>query len=186
MSKERSVAFLRAINVGGRVVKMDRLRAIFEAAGFRNVETLIASGNVIFDTRAVNKESLETKIERALEKALGYEVATFVRSAAEVDAVARREPFGERAEQDTLFVGFLKEQPAAPSGRKIADLSTATDRFLVHGREVYWLRKKGSETIFSAALLEKALGLAMTMRNVTTVRKLAEKYANADDSRPRP
>ena len=47
----KAIAFLRAVNVGGRVVKMDRLRALFEGEGFTGVETFIASGNVIFDSR---------------------------------------------------------------------------------------------------------------------------------------
>ena len=55
------VAFLRAINVGGHLVKMDELRGLFEALGFSNVETFIASGNVIFDSKATNVKSLERK-----------------------------------------------------------------------------------------------------------------------------
>src|SRR6185369_8391120 len=58
------VAFLRAINVGGHVVKMDQLRALFEALGFANVETFIASGNVIFDSKSKNVAALERKIDR--------------------------------------------------------------------------------------------------------------------------
>ena len=54
----RYVAFLRAINVGGHVVKMERLRALFEDLGFAKVETLIASGNVIFETRAEDAGAL--------------------------------------------------------------------------------------------------------------------------------
>ena len=52
-------AFLRAINVGGRVVKMDRLRTLFEAAGLRGVETFIASGNVVFESGRKNTGDLE-------------------------------------------------------------------------------------------------------------------------------
>ena len=59
----RLVAFLRAINVGGHNVKMDRLRELFEALGLTNVETFIASGNVIFDSPATNTQVLEKEIE---------------------------------------------------------------------------------------------------------------------------
>jgi uncharacterized protein (DUF1697 family) len=76
------VAFLRAINVGGHLVKMDELRGLFEALGFTNVETFIASGNVIFDSKATNVKSLERKIEKHLEASLGYAVTTFIRSVA--------------------------------------------------------------------------------------------------------
>lgn len=62
----RYVAFLRAINVGGRTVKMDRLREIFESLGLGDVETFIASGNVIFRSRSTKPQALEKKIERSL------------------------------------------------------------------------------------------------------------------------
>jgi uncharacterized protein (DUF1697 family) len=58
----RCVAFLRAINVGGHVVKMDRLRGLFEALKLRNVETMIASGNVLFDApRSATAEALDSR-----------------------------------------------------------------------------------------------------------------------------
>ena len=61
MSATRYVAFLRAINVGGHVVKMDRLRNLFEALGFSGVRTFIASGNVLFDSAARNTGALESR-----------------------------------------------------------------------------------------------------------------------------
>jgi uncharacterized protein (DUF1697 family) len=73
----RYVAFLRAINVGGRTVTMERLRALFSDIGFSNVETFIASGNVIFDSKSAAPTTLEKDIERQLEASLGYSVATF-------------------------------------------------------------------------------------------------------------
>ena len=88
----RYVAFLRAVNVGGRVVKMDELRRHFADAGFTGVETFIASGNVIFDTTAKPGPALEARIEGALKKALGYDVPTFVRSLADVVTAAERQP----------------------------------------------------------------------------------------------
>ena len=64
------IAFLRAINVGGHTVKMDELRRLFETHGFLNVETFIASGNVVFDTEAENAQLLEKNIEKLLQEAL--------------------------------------------------------------------------------------------------------------------
>ena len=81
------IAFLRAINVGGHTVKMDQLREVFEQCGFKNVETFIASGNVIFDSTSKNPKALEKKIEAALLKAFGYEVHTFLRTPGELTAV---------------------------------------------------------------------------------------------------
>jgi Protein of unknown function (DUF1697) len=76
----RFVAFLRAINVGGRNVTMAALRAQFEALGFSNVETFIASGNVIFEAASRDSAALHRKIEAHLAKSLGHEVSTFVRT----------------------------------------------------------------------------------------------------------
>lgn len=67
----RHVALLRAINVGGRTVKMDVLRGACEALGLTSVETFIASGNVIFESRAraaVLEEKIETHLGSVLER----------------------------------------------------------------------------------------------------------------------
>ena len=93
------VAFLRAINVGGHVVKMDELRELFSGLKFSNVETFIASGNVIFDTKSAPDQKLEQKIEKHLEKALGYEVGTFVRSIEEIQAISVYQPFSSRGSE---------------------------------------------------------------------------------------
>ena len=90
----RLIAFLRAINVGGHTVKMDYLRQLFESMGFTGIETFIASGNVIFTSQAAdNPANLERAIESGLRLALGYEVATFIRTEAELAAIAAYSPF---------------------------------------------------------------------------------------------
>jgi uncharacterized protein (DUF1697 family) len=173
----RLIAFLRAINVGGHIVKMDHLRTLFEGLGFKNVETFIASGNVIFEHSASGLPALEQKIEKALQKDLGYEVITFLRTPAQVAAIAKLELFPSFAAEDTLYIGFLKSEPRAALKTKIAGLTTATDAFEIHGSEVYWWRRKESEGKYSGGGIEKTLALSLTMRNVTTVRKLAAKYS---------
>src|SRR6266404_5964576 len=87
------VALLRATNVGGHTVKIDRLRFLFESLGLLNVETFISSGNVIFDSKSRNTKALQKKIESYLLETLGYEVATFIRSTSELVDVARYKPF---------------------------------------------------------------------------------------------
>ena len=89
------VAFLRAINVGGHTVKMDYLRSLFEGIGFASVETFIASGNVIFDSKAKNTKTLEQKIERHLLAELGYAVTTFIRATSELTEIVDHDPFSK-------------------------------------------------------------------------------------------
>ena len=170
----RHVAFLRAINVGGHTVTMERLRAVFEAQGFANVETFIASGNVVFDTRAAAGPKLEARIGAALRQALGYEVATFLRSPAEVAAIAAHEPF-ERPGA-ALNVAFVHQLPDAAAKRRVLALRTELDDFIVRGREIWWrCAVRQSESKRSNAAIEKALGAPSTVRGVNTVRKLAAK-----------
>jgi len=68
------IAFLRAVNVGGRVVKMEQLKKIFEDLKLKNVKTFIQSGNVIFETMEKDKNILTKKIEKKLKASLNYEV----------------------------------------------------------------------------------------------------------------
>jgi uncharacterized protein (DUF1697 family) len=174
----RYIALLRAINVGGHVVKMDRLRGLFEGLGFSGVETFIASGNVVFESGARDAGSLERTIEAHLRGELGYDVKTFLRTPAQLAAVARHEPFpGVPMEGAALYIAFLGHQPAPGARRALLAFGSDVQSFAVRQREVYCLlRQKVSESPFSGANLEKTLGQAATMRNATTVRKLALKY----------
>lgn len=168
----RYVALLRAINVGGRVVKMDELRKIFEMLPIRNVSTFIASGNVLFETAAAALH-LEASIEQQLRAHLGYPVLTFIRTIPELQKVAAHDPFD--GEEGGLYVAFLKKPPSREAKQTLVAASNDVDRFHVHGREVYWLARAGfSGSSFSGAKLEKIVGPA-TARNITTVRKLAAK-----------
>jgi uncharacterized protein (DUF1697 family) len=176
----RYVALLRAIYVGGHVVKMDQLRREFEALGLSNVETFIASGNVIFESPGRNARALEKRIEARLESALGYHVATFLRTTSELAEIVRHEPFVPaelNAAGSSLYIGFLSAPPDRASQEKVMACRTAVDDFHVHLRELYWLcRSKLGESLVSGAVLAKALGMRSTMRNVTTIRRLAAKY----------
>ena len=175
------VAFLRAINVGGHTVKMDYLRSLFEALGFTNVETFIASGNVMFDSPSRNTKALEKKIETSLQQTLGYAVATFIRSTSELIEIARYKPFSDAelsAAGHSLYIGFMAASPNDAAKQKLLALGLKLDDFHLHEREVYWLCRytKFSDSEFSGARLEKTLGLPATLRNSTTVKKLAAKY----------
>src|ERR1044071_3416059 len=113
---ERYVAFLRGMNLGGRRIKNEELRAEFEALGFEDVATFRASGNVIFAAEKRAEGTLTRTIEKGLGEALGYEVPTFLRSAAEVAAVAAQEPFDPKrvaASKGKLQVSLLLKKPSA-------------------------------------------------------------------------
>ena len=172
----RCVAFLRAVNVGGRTVKMDALRAAFEALALAGVETFIASGNVIFDSSARDLAALERKIEAQLQKSFGFEIHSFVRTLDEVAALSMHPAFDAVA--TTQVIGFLRSAPTPQALRMIADISTDVDRLQVHGRELFWFSDhKQSESVFSNAVFERALDTRSTFRGLGTLRKLVAKHA---------
>src|SRR5712672_3626429 len=105
------VAFLRAINVGGHVVPMEKLRELFSGLKFSNVATFIASGNVIFETKSAPDLRLEQKIEKHLEAALGYEVGTFVRSMAQIRTISEYPAFSKEALKlaRAVHVGLMRK-----------------------------------------------------------------------------
>src|SRR5690242_4767910 len=106
------IAFLRAINVGGHTIKMEQLKQHFEALGLANVETFINSGNVAFVSRSTQTGSLEKKIEAHLLQLMGYAVATFIRSAAEVAAIAAYAPFATPLPAGGgLYIAFVQAPP---------------------------------------------------------------------------
>ena len=164
------VAFLRAINVGGTaVVKMDALRGMFEDAGFTNVRTVIASGNVLFESpasRAAVTKTIET---------IGF--TSFVRTHAEVQRIAAYEPFPRKqlaAEGHELYIAFLEKKPAPDAIRKLMALASGADDFRVDGTEGYWLRDRNSKSnLPSGNVFEKCLGVKATVRNVNTIRRIA-------------
>jgi uncharacterized protein (DUF1697 family) len=174
----RYAAFLRAVNVGGRVVPMADLRRLFTGLGLEGVETFIASGNVVFASRA-RPAALVPRLERALTDALGYAVPTFLRTGAEVAAIAAHEPFDakRRAAAHSIHVGLL-HQPLTPAGRKaLAALESPTDAFEVQGREIWWLPHAGvGGSKISNAFLERRLGTPITFRNVNTMVRMAERF----------
>ena len=176
----RWIAFLRAINVGGHTVTMNQLRQLFTSLGFSRVETFIASGNVVFESESDDAAALETQIANLLRGALGYEVATFLRGAAELAAIARYQPFppADLEAAAALNVAFLAEPLDETAALRLMALRTDIDDFRAHGREIYWLcRNKQSESTFSNAVLEKTVRQQSTLRGINTIRRMAAKYA---------
>jgi uncharacterized protein (DUF1697 family) len=169
------VAFLRGINVGGHaIVKMADLKLLFESLGLENVQTFIQSGNVIFESEE-NAESLARQIERQLEKTMGHEIRLFVRTIRQVRSIAEKSPFTAKA-GETVHVTFLNKASDKKRRQALMSLKSEADDFAVKGSEIYNLRRDRDKSIFSNNLIEKTLKLPATTRNMTVIRKIAEKY----------
>ncbi len=108
---ERYIAFLRGINSGSSPrLKMENLREMFEAMGFKNVQTVLASGNVVFESDELNTSSIENALEIGLKKDLGYKVAALVKSSFDIEELVKSNPFGglEITPQTRFYITFFK------------------------------------------------------------------------------
>jgi uncharacterized protein (DUF1697 family) len=112
----RFVALLRGINVGGnKKVPMADLKKAMEKAGYDNVKTLLASGNVVFEADEKKPETVRKDLEALLEKTFKFPIPTLIRTAADIQALITADPFkGIRVTDATrLYVTFLTDKPKA-------------------------------------------------------------------------
>lgn len=155
------MALLRAVNLGARnKVSMPALRETLHAAGYENVRTVIASGNLVFERSRPSAAALE----RLIADELGVTTTVILRSAAQIRKLRAAEPFPRDA-----YVAFLAEKP-----RSFAAID-GLDAYAVVGRDLVIHFPRGyANARLTGAVLEKRLGVAATVRNWRTVLKLAD------------
>ena len=173
------VAFLRGINVGGnKLIKMEALAAAFTAAGFRNVKTYIASGNVIFDHRATKPDLLAKKIERKLLQTFGHQIAVMVFPLADLQGLVRRSPFKsvKRDKDVMLFVILLRAE--VPQVKLPLESKTENFKLIaIQDRAAFIIarRKKTGWFGFPNNFIEKEFAVTATTRNWSTIEKIVTK-----------
>ncbi len=176
----RYVAFLRAVNVGGaRTVKMEVLRGIFQSAGFSHVESFIASGNIIFESPSRSAANLELQVEEVLLQALGYEITPFIRTGRDLARILAYPAFLTSSMETgaQLAVVFLSGLASATVKSAFLAFHSKTDEFRVHGREIFWLRHTiGDGAAYSTVPLDRVLEEPFTIRSLSTVKKIHDKY----------
>jgi uncharacterized protein (DUF1697 family) len=172
----RYAAFLRGVNLGrNHRVSGAELKALFEELGAEGVATFRTSGNVVFEA----PRDMAREIEKHLEASLGYEVAIFLRTAAELKAIAAEQPFPAKKVETSkgkLQVSMLGKAPPAATRRKVLALATDQDPLVFGKRELYWLPSGGTlESELDRKAIDKLLG-PTTMRTKGTVELLTAKY----------
>jgi uncharacterized protein (DUF1697 family) len=171
------IAFLRAINVGGNsIIKMADLKRMFESFGLENVQTYIQSGNVIFESQEENASVLEEQIERQLEKSYGKKMQLFVRTIRQVGSIVKACPFDPK-EGESTYIVILDKKPDKKSVDALMTFRSEYDDFAVKGKEGYQLRRSREKSTFMNHSMEQILKVPGTARNLTTLKKLVEKYA---------
>lgn len=169
----RWVALLRAVNLGARnKVPMAELRTLLAEAGYGDVRTYIASGNVLLDGPR-GRSAVAGELERLIADAFNVRTTAVMRTQKELAAVVAGHPFGTDTSQS--HVVFLASEPGSKAAKQLAAADPSPDRALLAGADVYLHYPAGVQgSRLSAARLEKLLGLPGTHRNWRTVVKLAE------------
>ena len=158
---------------------MASIRQVFESLNYSSVATIFVSGNVVFEAQAQSNRALEIQIEERLRETLGLEIATFIRTDAELAAIAANKPFAQSeidaaGEFNIIFLGETLVEESRP---KLMALARDENVFHIHGREIYWLRRKKLEkTTFSTVPLVKVIRHPFTIRTSKIVTKIALKY----------
>jgi uncharacterized protein (DUF1697 family) len=172
------VAMLRGINVGpGKIVKMERLRASFEALGFGGARTYVQSGNVIFESEQKSPAGLSKKIEEKIQHTFGFTAPVLVKTSKEMAQIVSDNPLVKEKGIDhfKLHVTFLSDAPPKTAVQVLEPLATDRDRVRILNREIYLYCSDGyGRTKLSNNAIEKKLSVVSTTRNWRTVNTLLE------------
>ena len=169
----RYAAFLRGVSPMN--LKMPELRRAFELAGFRNVVTVISSGNVVFDAESASVRALERRAEAAMQRHLGRSFVTIIRPVKGLQKLVRLDPF-----KSFIFppnarrvITFLRDRPTRTLRLPIE--KDGTKILAMKGRIIFSAYVASPKGAAFMAVIEKALGKDITTRTWDTVAKVARK-----------
>lgn len=173
----RYVALLRGINVGGNhKVEMKKLKKIFEDLNFKNVSTYINSGNVIFDSDTVDVDRIAAKIKSGLKENFSFEIGFVIRDLKNIQKIVSKVPenYQNNTEQKTDVI-FLWDEYCNASSLKLLKINDEVDAVrYIDGAIVWHIDKKNYNKSGMHKLIETPIYKKSTIRNINTVRKLAE------------
>lgn len=168
------IAFLAAVNVGGRKVVMSDLKDLARQMGLENPRTLLASGNLVFGASGEAGE-IEARLEAALKDRFGFDCPVMLRSAQDLDEAIAANPFPEAARRDPshLVLAALKDTVTAEALARLRAAITGPEQVERRGREVYFVYPDGiGRSTLTPPMVNRALGARSTGRNWNTILKL--------------
>ncbi len=174
----RFVAFLRGINVGGHIVKKEKLQQAFISLGFEKVVTYKQSGNVIFENATTNIEEIKSKIEAKFQSMLGYNAAVFVRTIPQLQSIISQEPFKfQKSEGSSFLVTFLPTaQTIFPLELPLTIPKSTAQIISAKGNEVFSVTQGGGEGALPNPFVEAKLRVKTTTRNLNIIKEIVEKF----------
>jgi uncharacterized protein (DUF1697 family) len=170
------ISLLRGINVGGgKTIRMDALRNLFEDLGFTNIRTYVQSGNVIFAAPSQELPGMVKRIETRIHQVYGYHVPVFIRQPDEIQQLLSNNPFLNDRNLDPakLHVTFIYGTPSDDSWRNLPPPGQIEDEFALAERAIYLFCPNGyGKTKLSNSFFERRLATPTTTRNWNTVNAL--------------
>ena len=170
------VGFFRGINVGGnKKVPMAELKKTFESMGFKNIRTVLASGNIIFESKTESLPALTKKISSELERIFGFTVPTILKAREELENYAASQPFkGIKVTKDTRFyITFLIDESKSTLPLPYISEDKSFTILKIAGKAVFSVLELGkSGTPEAMGILEKEFGKNITTRNWNTINKI--------------
>ncbi len=177
---EKLAIFLRGVNVNGISIKMEELRAVIEAMGYKNVKTILASGNVIADTlEEFSYEEHRSRIEEGLSSHFGYEAYVIMKTAKQIEDIIKEASGHEIPEGCHHYILLSKDNSV---GQQLTELfhtcnKAENEQLLLGGHGIYWIVPKGStlESEFGSQILsKKVLKSVLTSRTMNTIHKMVK------------
>lgn len=170
------ISMLRGVNVGGHnKIKMDALRSLYVSLEFKDPQTFIQSGNVIFHTQDKNPTLLSKRIQDAIHRKFGFRSDVVLRTASELRDVIANTPFPSSRNLDPskVLVTFLADKPAAQTCKVLLNLKCAPEELHIRGRELYIYFPNGmARPKLAWPLIERTLRVSGTSRNWNSVNKM--------------
>ncbi|OBB05779.1 pyridoxamine 5-phosphate oxidase [Mycobacteriaceae bacterium 1482268.1] len=169
----RYAAFLRGVNVGGVNLKMADVVAAFEKAGFTNIKTILASGNVLLDSRS-GVDAVRKKAEKALRDEFGYDAWVLAYDLDTVKAISERYPFERDVEGHHSYVTFVTDADVLDELAALANDAGPDEKIERGDGVVYWqVPNKGTlDTTIGKTMGKKRYKSSTTTRNLRTLDKV--------------
>jgi len=177
MARNRAqILLLRGINIGpNKRIAMPQLRDLLTDAGFDDVRTYVASGNVVLSS-SLSASKLGARCEKLIAERFGFDVDVIVRTAEELAEVVRLNPLADVAEDPKRYqVSFCDGEPDPEAVERIAAAAAPSEKLVMVGRELYaWHPEGVGRSKMWTKLAGSGLGVRATARNWTTVTTLLE------------
>lgn len=175
------IAFLRGVNVGGVVLKMEDFKKVLEYLGYKNIKTYIQSGNAVFENSDSNKRRMEAEIAFEIKIKSIVTTVVIVLSMDELKSIVESHPLAGLGDADNLYVTLLSHQPQREDVEVLMETMNDIDKHEVKNRVVYSYYGNGYGTSKrSNNFIEKILKVSATTRNWNTMHKIMELCMESD------